>query len=868
MESPKFTVIFQGRLLAGFEVNQVKGNLRQCFKLSTEQVEKLFSGREIVLKRELPQERALLYRNKLRECGADCTLRPTTENSGESHMAVAPVYPESATATGAFGPSGKTAPSAAPPHNSPAIPLYVPLYQAFYSGNLYRNIAHQWQVGRAFLYMLLLVVVTQLPLIGYTQFKTSRYIEEYADLLPQIPKIRLHDRTLTSECQVPCILQHQGRDTVIIDASGTRETLTASDARILINTSAVLIEFRKGQIEDYEIPTNLDLTIDRSFVEKWLPAANWLWLLLILTLIPTTYLVFCLKALFYGWIASYMAKRHLAGTGFDKVLVLTIVCLTPIAVLNTLLKPVLNSTPLLAAMVLTIFILNLAVRQHGQGERERITSAPRQTYSRTGRRPPAQNPSDFAGTLSFHYNSNFNYLILTMIVMTSLPFLLLLNQVGEIRQLLFTLSVATLVILTLTVVIMYISKKNPVAALDGTALSLSQITIPWTQIHTAREKTTNLGLFRWRSLVLSGSFKAPFTGNRLNLPLSLIAKADELVEAISRRVTRLDEADLRSRAIRSYSVTDEEIRYRKMRFTSSGITTNRESIPWSRVTALTGQTNVIAGLSSLTLGYLDDADRNATLTIPPECSKSYQGAVAFAIAHAGEAKADQELIKLLETDAVEARSSYLILGVVMFSVAVLILAVGVVESYRFPFPLRMGLIPVGVGVWALAFNKSIMAGVRGNKISLLQKKFWAWGTLALPILALTLGLATTPISRSWLLGDLNAKLGSVEAAESHYQHALALSDNDYLIMFDLGNLYMDHGWWEKAFEYLDPPVREHIRNWTPDAVLYVPEALMYMGKRDEAIAWCEGVLKDPKIPGDVETVLANKLQEIRSGLNR
>jgi tetratricopeptide (TPR) repeat protein len=873
-------VVFQGQIVSGFALDQVKRNLQQCFKLSPDQVEKLFSGRNITLKRHLSHDQALLYQQKLLACGAGCSIHQMPEESGDELGAGARPAPAPVNAGGPPDQGGREqpagqAPSAAtitpPAEAPPSYPLYAPLYLAFFSGNFYKGIAQQWRVGRAFLYLLLLVVVTQLPLIAYGQFRLNRFITEYADLIPQIPSFRLKDQTLTKEGAEPCVLKHAGVDTVIVDAGGTRESLAASDAKVLLNSSAVLIKGKNGRIEDHRIPASLDLQIDRQFVEKWLPKAHWLWLPLILVLLPATYLFFCLKALFYGWLGTFMAKRHLAQPSFEKVLILTIICLTPVAMLDTALSPFLVSTPLVPAMVITLFILNLAIRQHGRGEREGVSPGrlpERPTSGSGGHGQPASlgRPAP-QGTLKFYYGKNFTYLMFGVTGLGALPFLAMLVVVGDHQKLLLMGTVSTIAILTMAMIITLISKKVSVATLDETALSLTQITIPWSQIHSIQEKTTNLAGFRWRTLILTGSFKIPFRGNRLELPLALLDRPDELVQAIGQRVAKVDVLAQRQQTLQRHPVQAAELQYRKMRFTASGITTNRENISWAQVKALTGQANVIAGLGTMTVNYLDAGGKDQTLTVPAECSPAYQAVVALAIAQAQGAEVDQELFQLLETEVAEARSSYLLMGLLLSALLLLLLAVVVLESYSFAILLRMVLIMGGSVVFALAFYQVIIAGTKGVKVTLAKKKIWARGSFSLPLLVVLLGLATTPDSRHWLLGDLNAKLGSFAAAEQHYRQALASSNDNYLIKFDLGEFYLNRGEWEKAFEHLDPAVREHISDWTPEAVLEVPETLLRLGRRDEAIKWCAEVLLDPKIPRDVKRVLSGKAEEIRAGLN-
>ncbi len=70
MDDERYDLVFKGELVPGAELAQVKQNLQQLFKIDEAQVEKLFAGTAIVLKKNLDVEAANKYRVALKRAGA------------------------------------------------------------------------------------------------------------------------------------------------------------------------------------------------------------------------------------------------------------------------------------------------------------------------------------------------------------------------------------------------------------------------------------------------------------------------------------------------------------------------------------------------------------------------------------------------------------------------------------------------------------------------------------------------------------------------------------------------------------------------------------------------------------------------------
>ena len=87
MESEKFDLVFSGQVLPKQEVDQVKANMAALFKVSAAQIDALFSGKAVVLKRNLDLAAANRYRVAIKKAGARVDL---VKSGAASAKAAAP----------------------------------------------------------------------------------------------------------------------------------------------------------------------------------------------------------------------------------------------------------------------------------------------------------------------------------------------------------------------------------------------------------------------------------------------------------------------------------------------------------------------------------------------------------------------------------------------------------------------------------------------------------------------------------------------------------------------------------------------------------------------------------------------------------
>ena len=81
MAKGSYQVIFSGKIIEHADIDMVKANVARTFSMPPDRIEKLFSGRRLVLKKDLDQATAERYRSTLQRAGALCEIEDTTAST-------------------------------------------------------------------------------------------------------------------------------------------------------------------------------------------------------------------------------------------------------------------------------------------------------------------------------------------------------------------------------------------------------------------------------------------------------------------------------------------------------------------------------------------------------------------------------------------------------------------------------------------------------------------------------------------------------------------------------------------------------------------------------------------------------------------
>lgn len=75
MDSSVYDIYFQGEALEGFDINVVKQNMAKLFQANAQTLTALFSGKTVLLKKDLNKDDALKYQTLLKKAGAKIVIK-------------------------------------------------------------------------------------------------------------------------------------------------------------------------------------------------------------------------------------------------------------------------------------------------------------------------------------------------------------------------------------------------------------------------------------------------------------------------------------------------------------------------------------------------------------------------------------------------------------------------------------------------------------------------------------------------------------------------------------------------------------------------------------------------------------------------
>lgn len=88
-----FNVIFDGRTTGDVELPEVKKKIAAIFKMNATQVEALFSGKPMVIKRGVDEATAKKYKAAFKQAGAICTITSGAQSSSPAAAPAAAATP-------------------------------------------------------------------------------------------------------------------------------------------------------------------------------------------------------------------------------------------------------------------------------------------------------------------------------------------------------------------------------------------------------------------------------------------------------------------------------------------------------------------------------------------------------------------------------------------------------------------------------------------------------------------------------------------------------------------------------------------------------------------------------------------------------
>ena len=313
----------------------------------------------------------------------------------------------------------------------------------------------------------------------------------------------------------------------------------------------------------------------------------------------------------------------------------------------------------------------------------------------------------------------------------------------------------------------------------------------------------------------------------------------------------------------------ETMRYRDIELTREGIVRKGETISWDRITCMTTEGFVIAGYGSVAIGYSGKGAGNV-IDIRASTTEKYLECLKLILSKARNVSVDPGIIGMLEYPAEAAKKDGY--AVILIVTGFLLSLVGLIVLSFYPptvgstwlYPLLLlplALVPL---IWTLKLlGTRYQGGVAAPSRKIVGATLFNLGT----VLSVAILFSLSPASFIWLLADMSALSGRMEQAEELYLKAEpALGKNEDFI-FTLGQFYFRKGDWSRAAGYYIRSYDKDPTNWMPEPLAKIPDTLSKAGRHEEALQWCERILRQYAGDRHVTGVIERRKKEISQVLD-
>lgn len=331
----------------------------------------------------------------------------------------------------------------------------------------------------------------------------------------------------------------------------------------------------------------------------------------------------------------------------------------------------------------------------------------------------------------------------------------------------------------------------------------------------------------------------------LYLNLNAIEKPNEITALLKEKITPVSPRELLSLVGSSFA-TRLEVKCGKYKLNDYGIIAPGLVIPWEKIIAVKYAGMVIAGYGKITISYKDINGRLQTLRIPPRISSNYQAFAARLLQSLPKAELDPGLLQLFRLSPQKARLEQISVLMFIFSLVLGLIVLPPLLQYSLTKTASLiltagfmtGLMLLLVYMF-LILNKfrtqksspSIMLFVAGLMITCLLSGLFGF-------------FYHSPLSLTSIKGDFALQRNEPDLAEACYLEVLAAHPDNHNLFFPMAKVCLMKEDYEQAFYYLSALYEKHPKKWRAEAVKLLPETLILQNKYEQALDWCDRILKD------------------------
>lgn len=213
------------------------------------------------------------------------------------------------------------------------------LVLSFFSPELYRDVARRWR-GIGFLYLVLLLVVSWLPVAAKIQVSFTRFVHhDAARTLAGFPAVTINNGVASIDRPEPYVWRDADNGEVIlyVDTSNAFDTPEAARAKIKLGRSQLIAKQSEFETRSYDLSQIKYFFVDRARLLGWMQAASyWVGAGIFAFGLVFTLIWHVIQVLIYGVIGLLLASMMTArGLDYPALVRLAAVAITPAILLST-----------------------------------------------------------------------------------------------------------------------------------------------------------------------------------------------------------------------------------------------------------------------------------------------------------------------------------------------------------------------------------------------------------------------------------------------------------------------------------------------------------------------------------------------------
>lgn len=261
-------------------------------------------------------------------------------------------------------------------------------FMSFFSMDLYRDVVENWR-GVAFLYLFLLTIFTWAVMAAGLHLKLGTAINASVyKTIDQFPTIKINKGEINIDKESPYYIKNPNNPDQIIVAFDTSSDDPAvakeQNIPVIVTKKKIVIHERRGDKVFVEEKPIMDGSgsLDGLIIEPETITIvvnlikNWLGLILFLFMVPLGFIFLAIQVLIYAVIGKLFANIKNVNLTFGELMRLSVMAVTPVLILDTLLKATGAQLPWWPPAALIVAMVYLFLGVSAQTTRTAAASAP------------------------------------------------------------------------------------------------------------------------------------------------------------------------------------------------------------------------------------------------------------------------------------------------------------------------------------------------------------------------------------------------------------------------------------------------------------------------------------------------------------